>query len=629
AHGISYATTNIDTITIHANELHNKYLAFNVHMGNRPGTWDDYAFVDIEGGFKGPAVDFMLHQQNIKHETGYRLGMNARLTDDEVRMRLFGKDPVIGYRHWTFNEDNYVNVDYRTRMLDAKLQLNSDSSSVELLTTRLPGDSTENVLLHVDNLRLEEWTRIVPALDKTSGTLNADVDINWDGYNADGDGVIDIKDFVYNGKPEGDVTLNADFDFDPASAATRLTADLILDGKEALKLQGSLNDATAASPFNMEAQFNRFPLERANAFIPGSYIWLDGYAEGAMAVTGSMDNPTVNGYLTADSARVNLPRYGSSLRLADDRIPVENNVITFNNYRLTGANRSPVTINGHVDLRDLNNMVIDLTAKGREVQFMDSKQDDLTQLFGKGLADINASVKSRGGNMIVRADATLLSGSNITYVMKNDISQLSMTVDENMVTFTDSNNTGNGNQTILVTGRGSSSNSILVNLEVQKGAKINAYLSEDGQNRATVDGSGRLQYSLDFAGRDNLTGLYTIENGNVRYTPPLISQKNFDITSGSSITWSGDMLNPQLNLKGTERLKTSVTNEEKVPRPVEFLIDAHVGGTLNSIDLDFDLSCESDMTVQNELQSMSDNQRSQAAINLLLYNTYSGTNSAG
>jgi hypothetical protein len=35
------------------------------------------------------------------------------------------------------------------------------------------------------------------------------------------------------------------------------------------------------------------------------------------------------------------------------------------------------------------------------------------------------------------------------------------------------------------------------------------------------------------------------------------------------------------------------------------------------------------MTVQNELQTMSDNQRSQAAINLLLYNTYSGTNSAG
>ena len=89
------------------------------------------------------------------------------------------------------------------------------------------------------------------------------------------------------------------------------------------------------------------------------------------------------------------------------------------------------------------------------------------------------------------------------------------------------------------------------------------------------------------------------------------------------------MLNPQLNLKGTERIKTSVSNDDQGARPVEFIIEANVGGTLNNIDLDFDLRSETDMTVQNELQSMSENQRSQAAINLLLYNTYSGTNSAG
>lgn len=625
AHGISMGETNIDTLTIHANELQNKYLAFNAHMGNRPGTWDEFAKVDIEGGIKGPVVDFMLHQQNIKGETGYRLGCNARLTDNEVRARLFGKDPVIGYRHWTFNEDNYVNVDYRTRMIDANLQLRSDSSGVELLTHRLPGDSTENVQLTIDNLKLEEWTRIVPMLDKTSGTVNANIDINWDGTNADGDGTIDIKDFVYNGKPEGDVTLTADFDLDPATATTRLTADLMLDGKNAITLRGSLNDADSDSPFNMEANFNRFPLVRANAFIPGDYIWLDGYAEGNLEVNGSMDNPRVNGYLMADSATVNLPRYGSSLKFSKDRIPVEDNVITFNAYPLTGANRSPIYLNGIVDLRDLNNMVIDLKADGREVQFMDSKQDDVTQIFGKGLADINATVKSHGDVMTVRADATLLPGSNITYVMKNDISQLSTAVDENMVTFIDFNQPTSGSS-ILVTGKGSSATNILAYIDVQQGAKINAYLSEDGQNRATIDGSGRLKYTLDFAGKDNLTGTYTITSGNVRYTPPLISQKNFDITNGSTISWTGEMLNPQLNLKGTERIKSSVQGEKE---PVEFLIDAHVGGTLSNIELDFDLTSETNTSVQNELQSMSDNQRSQAAINLLLFNTYSGTNSPG
>ena len=625
AHGISYGDTNIDTVTIHANELNNQYLAFNAHMGNRPGTWDDYAQVNIEGGIKGQAVDFMLHQQNIKGETGYRLGCNAHWTDGQVNARLFGKDPVIGYRHWTFNEDNYLNVDYRTRMIDANLQLQSDSSSVELLTHRLPGENTENVQLTIDNLKLEEWTRIVPMLDKTSGTVNASIDLNWDGTNADGDGTIDIKDFVYNGKPEGDVTLTADFDLDPATATTRLTADLVLDGKNAITLRGSLNDAAAASPFNLEANFDRFPLVRANAFIPGNYIWLEGYAMGRLEVSGSVDNPIVNGYLTPDMATVNLPRYGSSLKFAKERIPVENNIITFNDYTLIGANRSPIYLNGIVDLQDLDNMVIDLKADGREVQFMDSKQDDVTQVFGKGFADITATVKSQGDAMTVKADATLLPGSNVTYVMRNDISQLSTAVDENMVTFTDFNHPEAG-PTILVTGKGSSATNILANIDVQQGARINAYLSEDGQNRATIDGSGRLKYTLDFAGKDNLTGVYTISKGNLRYTPPLISQKDFDITSGSTISWTGEMLNPQLNLNGTEHIKTSVQGEKDL---VDFLIEAHVGGTLSNIDLDFDLISENNPTVQNELQLMSDNLRSQAAINLLLFNTYSGTNNPG
>ena len=628
ANGISYGETNIDTLLIHANELRNKYLAFSAHMGNRPGTWDEFAQVDVEGGIKGSTIDFLLQQHNIKGETGYRLGCNARLEEDEVRMRFFSKDPVIGYRHWTMNEDNYLNVDYRTRMVDAKVLLRSDSSSLELLTTRLPGENSENVQLKIDNLRIEEWTRLVPMLDNTSGIVNANVDLNWDGSNADGDGTIDIKDFVYNGKHEGDVSLKADFDLDPATATTKLTADLIVDGKNAVTLRGALNDVTSQTPLNIEASFNRFPLNRANPFIPGDYIWLEGYALGTMAVSGSLDNPRVNGYLVADSATVNLPRYGSSLKFAGDRIPVDDNVITFKDYKLIGSNRSPVYLNGLVDLKDLDNMVIDLKANGREVQFMDSKQDELTQIFGKGLADINATVKSRGDVMTVRADATLLSGSNITYVMMDDISQLSTTVDENMVTFVDFNQPAKG-QTILVTGKGSSATSIVVNIDVQQGAIINAYLSEDGQNRATIDGSGRMKYSLDFAGRDNLTGTYTIANGNLRYTPPLMTQKNFNITSGSTISWTGDMLNPQLNLHGTERLKTSVSSEHEGAHPVEFLIQAKLGGTLSNIDLKFDLSCESDASVQNELQSMSDNQRSQAAINLLLYNTYSGTNSAG
>ncbi|HAO62563.1 MAG TPA: hypothetical protein DCQ91_00695, partial [Porphyromonadaceae bacterium] len=58
---------------------------------------------------------------------------------------------------------------------------------------------------------------------------------------------------------------------------------------------------------------------------------------------------------------------------------------------------------------------------------------------------------------------------------------------------------------------------------------------------------------------DNMVGVYTIESGSVRYTPPVISRKIFNINSGSSITWNGDVLNPQLNLVGEQTTRASVT----------------------------------------------------------------------
>jgi len=628
AHGISYGDTNIDTLNLHANEL-NQYLAFNAHMGNRRGTWDEFAQVDIEGGIKGSTIDFLAKQRNIKGETGYHVGCNAKLADDEVHMKFFPNNPIIGYRQWKINSGNFVNLDYRTRLLDAMLKLESDTSAIELISSREQGATTENVQLNIDNLVLEEWTQLIPALDETRGMLNANIDINWDGTNADGDATITIDDFVYQGKREGNITLDADFELDPLTASTRLTAELLADDVQIASIEGSLNDATAQTPLHLNATFDRFPLKKANAFIPGNYVWVNGFAKGDILVTGETSNPIINGTLTPDSATINLPRYGSSLKLADTPIPIENSYINFNQFVLKGLNDENAVINGFVDFKNLDDMVIDLTLNGRNIQFMDSEQQDFSQIFGKAFADVYATVKSRNQMMAVRADATLLTGSNITYVMKDDISSLSSSADKDMVTFTDFRDETPQAYT-LVTAKAATATDIIANITVQDGAKITVFLNEAGENKAIIDGNGKLRYKLDFAGRDNLTGTYNIESGNLRYTPPLIAQKTFDINSGSTLVWSGDMLNPQLNLTGTEKIKTSVTgDDDEGTRLVEFLITATVGGTLNNIDLKFDLESESDMTVQNELQSMSDNQRSQAAINLLLYNTYSGTNSAG
>ena len=624
---LSVGTTSIDTLTFNATQK-DRYLAFNAHMGNRPGTWDEFARVDVEGGVLGSTVDFLVKQQNIKKETGYRLGCNATLADKEVKMRFFPHEPVIGYRKWTVNDSNYVNFDYTNRMLDANLRLESDSSVIAVRTERHPEAGNEDIYVDVNNLRIEEWTQLVPSLSPMTGKLDADFDLKFDGKNIEGAGDMSIKNFTYDGYREGDIAIKANYGIDPATASTRVNADLLMDGARVAIANGVLNDSTKSSPLNLALTLDRFPLRKASPFIPGNLLRLRGYANGQLNITGSADAPVLNGSLTGDSAFITLPRYSAQLALSDAAIPVNNNVIRMNNYRLTGINDNDVLVNGTVDLRKLTSPVIDLTARGTNVQVIGGEQREFTEVFGKGFVDVDASVRTRNNNVTTRADVTLLTGSNITYVMK-ETNALNNTnqVDENMVKFVNPNDSVEDN-TILMTAAESLSTSVLTNIDVQQGAKINVFMDEDGKDRATIDGSGRLKYSIDFTGKDNLTGTYTVESGNFRYSPPLISQKNFDIKSGSSITWTGDMLNPQLNLSATQSTKTNVKSEGAGSRLVNFIITANVGGTLSNMDLNFDMSTETDMEVQNELQSMTDIQRSQAAINMLLYNTYSGSNTA-
>lgn len=628
-HSLSIGSTAIDTITLHASEIKNKYLAFNAHMGNRPGTMDEFASVTMRGGIRGPVLDVLVEQENIKRETGYRVGVNATLTDSAVNMRFFPKNPIIGYRKWAVNDSNYVNLNYADKMLKADLQLESDSSIVALRTYPVEDAGKENINLKVANVRIQEWMKFLPTLPPMQGVLNADMDVAFDGKNLEGNGKVSLNDFVYADQKQGNYEMTAKLTIDPATASTAINADMLVDGSHVALAYGSLNDSTSRDPFNVKMKLERFPLGKVSAFIPGGYLDFAGYLDGDLDVTGSMDKPTINGSLHGDSAVIKIPRYGSSLRLCDASLPIDSNVVHFANYSLLGINGKPVTINGYVDIQDMSNPIIDLKLAGNNVQFVGSDQKGSSEVFGKGYANLTCAVRSRNNFMGINASATLLSGSNITYVLQEDVSTLTSQVDENMVRFVDSSDSLSWMN--MKTQAEASATNILADINVEQGAKINAYLSPDGKDRLQIDGSGKLKYTLDFAGKSNLVGSYTIEQGNVRYSPPLISQKKFSIVEGSRLVWTGEMLNPQLDVTATEQVRTSVSSGESGSgsRLVDFLITATVGNSLSNMKLQFDMSATNDMTVQNELQSMTSTQRSQAAINLLLYNSYSGTNSTG
>lgn len=84
------------------------------------------------------------------------------------------------------------------------------------------------------------------------------------------------------------------------------------------------------------------------------------------------------------------------------------------------------------------------------------------------------------------------------------------------------------------------------------------------------------------------------------------------------------MMNPTLNIHAVDVIKANVTQEGQNSRLVNFNVGLSVTGTLEQMKVAFDLSTDDDITVANELQAMSPEQRANQAMNMLLYNTYTG-----
>lgn len=637
--GLTVGTTRIDRLTLDANQ-HGKYLVYRLAMDNKPGTFDNFAHVNLTGFISEDKVSAMFKQSDINGRQGFFLGANAAISDSTVTIRFVPYSPTIAYKKWKINPDNRVSYNFRTTHFDAKLQLSSDSSSLSLYTEHSPLFGTdsihsrqEDVILRLDNIVLQEWLSISPFAPPIKGDIDADLRFRWDKDAITGNGTAKLNDLYYGRDRVGSFALDIDVANDNRSRALRADIGLMVDGVKVITARGHLNDSTQVNPFMLDFSMIHFPLRVLNPFIGKDVAQLSGMLNGRMDITGTMAEPKFNGFIDFDSTAVKLALTGTSYRFSEVRIPVDSNVVRFNRFTIDGLNKNPLYIDGTVDARRLTDIRVDLALNARDMQIVNTNRPRGANIYGKAFIDLDATARGNLNFMAVNADLAILSGTNVTYVMTDATSALTPQSSGDMVRFVSFADTAQVAKSDSIL---ESSMALLLDarLAIQEGTTINVDLSTDGKNRVQVVGNGNFTYSLTpMNGDGRLTGRYTISSGFVRYTPQIstgnysmaiMSEKNFKFQEGSYIAFNGDILNPTLNIHAIDRLKANVTQEGQNSRLVNFDIGLSVTNTLENMQVAFDLSTDDDITISNELQSMSPEQRANQAMNMLLYNQYTG-----
>jgi hypothetical protein len=312
------------------------------------------------------------------------------------------------------------------------------------------------------------------------------------------------------------------------------------------------------------------------------------------------------------------------MRFAKDPLVIENSRLNINNFNLYSPKNDELNVNGSVDFADFNHIMTNLRLRAQNYQIIDAKENRQSIAYGKAFVNFFARISGTLDNMNMRGRIDVLGSTDMSYVLRDSPLTTDNQLDE-LVKFTDFSDS-----TLTVVERPQLTGFKMdMTLNVDQGAHIMAYLNTDHSNYIDLMGGGALR--MLYTPEDNLrlTGRYTLSNGEMKYSMPIIPLKTFTIRDGSYIEFTGDAMNPTLNITATERVKASVSTEGGSTRFVDFDCGVVITRTLSNMGVEFTLDAPEDMQTHGELIAMGSDQRNKLAVTMLTTGMYLADGNTG
>ena len=583
--------------------------------------------ISLDGGIFNGNARMMVKYDNAQNQTGALIGMEAVLRDKGISLHMLPEAPILVYRKFQLNKDNYIFLSDKGRIhADMKLY---DEKGTGLQIYSVP-DSTllQDITVSVNRIDIGEFKRIIPYMPPIEGVINAEAHYVQQKENMFMTALeTDINRLAYSGKPLGNWTMSGVY-LPMENSGHHVDGYITRNGNTLAEINGQYRSAASdekKDKINAHMSLMRFPLELAGAFVPEEMAQLKGYAGGEISVNGSSDTPIINGQLTTDSVNVFIPMTSMNLRFENKPITITNNKLVFNKYSIFSRGKNPYVIDGSIDFADMSNMYMDLKMTARNFEVFNGKKNRTSLVYGKMYIDLNTTIKGTPDAISVRGNANILGSSDFTYILRESPLSVEDRLAET-VTFVNFADTAAAQRKPLQEMRPGGID-MLVNLHIDQAVQCKVDINESGTNYMQVEGGGDLAFQYTPDGNMLLNGRYSLMSGEMKYEMPVIPLKTFKIREGSYIEWTGNVMDPKLNIQAYERTRASVTQEGQTARMVSFDVGVSITNRLNDLGFEFTIDAPEDGSMQNELAAMSASQKNKAAVTMLVTGMYISDNS--
>ena len=546
---------------------------------------------------------------------GVDLGLRADVLHDGIKVVFSKIHPILAYRKFDINEDNFIFLGNDRRVEADVSMIADDGTAAKVYSTPNP-EALQDISVNLHHFNLEELTSVIPYAPRITGFLETDAHLIQTAEDLSVVADLSVANMTYENVPLGNIALNTVYL--PNDDGTHFVDTRVLhNDTEVITLAGAYKDIEGEGHIKAEMNLADFPLSLANGFIPDQMASLEGQANGCLTVDGPTQQPIINGWFSTQDMKIKSSEYSLNLRLDNDTIKVEENKLNLDQLHVYSTGKNPLVFDGTVNFTDFENITLNLSMNALNFELINAKRTQQAAAYGKVYVDVNAMMSGNLNNINIGGRLGLLGTTDVTYVLK-DSPLSSEDRLSGLVEFVDFNDT----TAIKPEEKAQPMNlNVMMQVNIDQGVQVHCLLSADRSKYIDLEGGGELTMNYTPQGELTMNGRYTVLNGEMKYSLPVIPLKTFTITSGSYVDFNGPILNPTLNISATERVRSTVT-ENDVPRTVSFDVGLSITRTLSDMGLEFTISAPEDMNVQNQLAAMSAEERGKVAVTMLATGMY-------
>ena len=530
-----------------------------------------------------------------KDTTLIHISSQIRRVDKDLQIALSPDSLILNREPWTINPDNKIILaEALTRFENFTMSRNSQQLTVR---NDMPGVTQKHIGVEFNGFKLSTLLSYLnPEEDLADGDLNGTFIVEnpsgKTGLLAD----LDINKFTLSGVDMGTLSLNA-----KSENGSSYDLNLGIKGGAAdLDLTGSYAASPDAAKLDLNLALNKVEMKTLEAFSGGELKESSGNLTGNLKIVGTTVEPQYEGAITFTNAKVKITKLNADFLLAQETLKLDNKGLYFDNFSIQDVDNNKFIVNGNLGTKSFLNPTFDLSFKADNFQVLNSTAEDFDLVYGKANFDVDA--KLTGDLNLPKLDMDLNVGENtdVTYVIPT--SQVGVESRDGVVIFVDRKNPQNILNQTEEKSYTLSGFDINARLKVDQKAKFNIILDKETGDNFAIQGDADLDFTMNPNGRTTLSGAFEVKDGHYEMSLYNLVKRRFEIAEGSRVTWSGDPLDADMDVRAYYEVETTasplmalatsgadIAQKQRFKQELEFLVYLNISGQLMQPKIDFNL----------------------------------------